>query len=152
MKRRRNSGRGRRGDADRQAADGRVTWADVTVDDAISTKPQDVVGVTLNGKRFMAYDSTQDRLHVYDPNLASPRVRRVGLATPAAPTAADTGGAGAYAAVQRWYRVRWLQWTGGVVIRRSEPSTSTSFHAIGRGSGADHATGRPRRRRDALGN
>jgi hypothetical protein len=106
-----------------------TSFANVTVDDAVSTRPQDVQGVALNGKRFFAYDSTQDRLHVYDPNLASPRVRRVNFTTPAAPTAADTVVGGAYAAVLRYYRVRWLQLNiaGTVVVRRSEAGASVAF-------------------------
>ena len=105
---------------------GGTTWADVTVDDAVSSRPQDIVGVALNGKRFFAYDSSVDRLHVYDPTLASPRVRRVGFATPGAPTAANQG-VGTYAATLRYYRVRWLQMSGTTIIRRSEPGASVSF-------------------------
>jgi len=114
---------------------GGATWADVTLDDAIATAPQDVVAVPLNGKFFMAYDSSVDRLHVYDPVLSSPRVRRVGFATPGAPSVANTG-AGAYAATLRYYRVRWLQMNGTVVVRRSEPGTSTSFTPSGAGTAA----------------
>jgi hypothetical protein len=110
---------------------GGTTWADVTVDDAVSTRPQDIVGTALNGKRFFAYDSSVDRLHVYDPSLSSPRVRRVGFATPgAAPTTAN-GGAGAYPAVLRYYRVRWIQTSGTRLIRRSEPSASDDFTPSG---------------------
>jgi hypothetical protein len=116
---------------------GGTSWADVTVDDAISTRPQDLVSATLNGKRFMAYDSTVDRLHVYDPNLASARVRRVGIDPGiTAPTAANTG-AGAFAAVVRYYRVRWLQLVGtATIVRRSEATPSVSFTP----SGASSAT------------
>lgn len=118
---------------------GGTTWADVTMDDAIASAAFDVVGATLNGKLFLAYDSTVDRLHVYDPNLASPRVRRVGFATPAAPTVANTG-SGSYAAVLRYYRVRWLHVAniGGVavVVRRSEPGPSVSFTPSGTGTHA----------------
>lgn len=109
---------------------GGATWADVTLDDAILSSEYEIVAVTLNGKLYLTYDSTVDRLHVYDPNLASPRIRRVGFATPAAPTGADTG-SGTYAAVGRYYRVRWLQTAtiGGatVVVRRSEPSAATAL-------------------------
>lgn len=113
-----------------------TTFANITVDDAIVTHPQDVVGATLNGKLFLAYDSTQDRLHVYDPNLSSPRVRRVNLAPGAnAPTVANTG-SGSYAAVLRYYRVRWLQMSGSLVIRRSEATPSVSFTPSGSGTAA----------------
>jgi hypothetical protein len=114
---------------------GGTSWANVTVDDAVSSKPQEIVGVALNGKRFFAYDSTVDRLHVYDPTLGSPRVRRVSFATPAAPTVANVG-AGAYAAVLRYYRVRWLQLSGTTIIRRSEPGASVSFTPSGTGTAA----------------
>jgi hypothetical protein len=114
---------------------GGTTWADVTVDDAVSTRPQDIVGAALNGKRFFAYDSSVDRLHVYDPNLSSPRVRRVGFATPGAPSVANTGSGGSYAAALGYWRVRWLQITGSTITRRSEPSTGTSFTPSGSNDG-----------------
>ena len=44
---------------------GGTTWADVTLADAIASRPQDVVAVSFNGKLFLAYDSNVDRLHVY---------------------------------------------------------------------------------------
>lgn len=114
---------------------GGISWADVTMDDAIATAAFDVVGASLNGKLFLAYDSAQDRLHVYDPGLATPRVRRVSFATPAAPTVANTG-VGAYAAVIRYYRVRWAQLTGTATTRVSEPGASVSFTPSGTGTAA----------------
>ena len=106
---------------------GGTAWANVTMDDAVASGTHDFMGASLNGKLFLAFDSAVDRLHVYDPGLATPRVRRVGFATPAAPTAANGGGAGAYAATLRYYRVRWLQMSGTTVVRRSEPGASVSF-------------------------
>lgn len=106
---------------------GGTAFADVTLDDAISTNVYDVIAASLNGKLFLAYDSAQDRLHVYDPNLSSARVRRVGFATPSAPTVADSAVGGAYPAVLRYYRVRWIQVSGSLLIRRSEPGASQSF-------------------------
>lgn len=116
---------------------GGTAFANVTLDDAISDGYQHVAAVTFNKKLFMGYNSAVDRLHCYDPNLASPRVRRVGFAVPAvAPTVADTG-AGTYAAVARYYRVRWLQYSSPTIIRRSEPSpVSTLFTPSGTGSAA----------------
>lgn len=114
---------------------GGTAFADVTMDDAIATNAYAIMGATLNGKLFLAYDSTVDRLHTYDPDLATPRTRRVGFATPAAPTVANTG-VGAYAATLRYYRVRWLHLVGTVVERRSEPSTSVSFTPSGAGTAA----------------
>ncbi len=109
-----------------------TTWADRATDDAVSTRPQDAVGVSFNGKLFWAFDTAQDRLHVYDPGLASPRVRRVGLTPPAAPAVADQG-VGAWPAVTRYYRCRWIQKTGSIVTRRSEPSAVTTFTPSGAG-------------------
>ncbi len=114
---------------------GGTSWADVTFDDLVSTAPQHAVGATLNGKLFLAYDSAQDRLHVYDPALASPRVRRVGIAPGAiAPTVANTG-SGTYAATLRYYRVRFIQLSGSIVVRRSEATPSVSFTPSGTGTG-----------------
>jgi hypothetical protein len=112
-----------------------TSFADVTLDDAITSRPQDVVGVGLNGKLFLAYDSSVDRLHVYDPSLAVPRVRRMGLATPAAPTAANNGVLGSYAATLRYYRLRWLQVDGVRIVRRSEAGPSVAFTPSGSNSG-----------------
>lgn len=105
---------------------GGTSWADITLADAIATNPQHVVGVSLNGKLFLFYDSTQDRPHVYDPAVS--KVRRMGFVDPTTgPTVADGGGVGAYAATPRYYRIRWLQLNGTIVVRRSEPSNSQSF-------------------------
>lgn len=112
-----------------------TTWANVTVADAIATAPAAVQGAVLNGKLFLAYDSTQDRLHVYDPGLASPQVRRVGLAASSPPTAADTGG-GAYAATLRYYKQDTIQLTGSTIVRRSELSAKVSFTPSGAGASA----------------
>jgi hypothetical protein len=113
-----------------------VTWADVTLDDALIIAAYDVVGATLNGKLFLAYRSNTDRLHVYDPSLAAPRVRRVDIAPGAsAPTVANTGG-GAYAATLRYYRVRWTQISGATTVRKSEATAAVSFTPSGAGLAA----------------
>lgn len=114
---------------------GGTSFANVTLDDAIASNFPSVSFASLNGKLFMAYDSTVDRLHVYDPNLSAPRVRRVNFATPAAPTVANQG-VGAYAATARYYRVRWLQKAGTVLIRRSEAGPSQAFTPSGGGLSA----------------
>src|SRR5262245_3293783 len=111
-------------------------WADVTLADAISAgTAQFVEFASLNGKLFMAYKSSVNRLHVYDPTLSAPKVRRVGIAASAAPTVANTGG-GAYPATLRYYRVRFIQYDGTTVTRRSEPSPSQSFTPSGAGTAA----------------
>jgi len=105
-----------------------TSFANVTLADAIATRPQDVDFAVLNGKLFMAYDSSVDRLHVYDPNLSSPKVRRTGVATQStAPTAANSAGGGAYAATIRYYRARFIIKHGSVVDAQTEPSASVSF-------------------------
>lgn len=86
----------------------------------------------LHGKVFLAYTSGVDRLHVYDGTS----LRRVGIAAMAAPTVANTG-AGAYAAVARFYRTRAVMRSGVVVLVRSEPSpSSASFTPSGAGTAA----------------
>ena len=114
---------------------GGTTWANVTLADAIATKPQDVMGASLNGKLFLAYDSTADRLHCYDPSLGTPAVRRVGLAASSAPTVANTG-TGSYAATLRYYKQDTIQLDGTRVVRRSELSASVSFTPSGSGTHA----------------
>lgn len=106
-------------------------WVEHLPADDIASRPQDVAGVSFNGKMFLAFDSDENRLHVWDGTS----IRRVGLATPAAPTAADTG-AGSYAATARRYRVRWTVQSGGVTVRRSEAGASVSFTPSGTGTAA----------------
>lgn len=99
-----------------------TTFSSVTLTDAIAaSNGHKVRAVSFNGKFFFAYDSAVDRLHVYDPNLSSPKVRRVGLDTPAAPTGADGGGAGSYPATVRYYRVRMRIKSGSIIVAQSEP-------------------------------
>jgi hypothetical protein len=94
-----------------------------------------VRGVSYIGKLYLAYQSAVDRLHVYDPNLAAPRVRRAGLAAPVAPTVANTGG-GTYPATARYYRQRYRILHGVVCDAESEPSPSVAFTPSGSGTGA----------------
>lgn len=108
-------------------------WAEVVPDDAMVPTAPDVYNVTsqaLHGKLFFAYPSAQDRLHVWDGTY----LRRVGLAEPAVPTVANEGG-GAYAATIRYYRVRYIEKSGTVILRRSEPSDSVPFTPSGAGAG-----------------
>lgn len=114
---------------------GATTFSAVTLKDNIASSTAKVRGVSFNGKFFLYYDSAVDRSHVYDPNLSSPSVRRVGLDTPAAPTAANTG-AGTYPATIRYYRVRYRIKNGSVVVAQSEPGASLSFTPSGTGTHA----------------
>lgn len=106
-------------------------WVAATLADAIADNATEVRGAALNGKLFLCYDSAVNRLHVWDGST----VRRVGLATPAAPTVADTGG-GAYAATIRYYKTAYTVQVAGVTVRRSELSPVVSFTPSGFGTAA----------------
>lgn len=96
-----------------------TSWVAPTMADAFTTTSIGITGASLGGMFFLAYDSNLNRLHVWDPSLS--KVRRVGLATPAAaPTGADDG-AGALS-LTRSYRVRWVDVSGSDVRRVSEAS------------------------------
>lgn len=100
-----------------------TNWANVTVNDAVSSKPWDICGVEYNGKIHFFYDSTVNRSHVYDP--VDGIVRRSGIAKgAAAPTTANAAGA---VTDNRKYRARFTRQDGsGITIKRSEPSASTA--------------------------
>jgi hypothetical protein len=85
---------------------------------------------TLHGKLFFAFDSDQDILHVWDGT----RLRRVGLTTPAAPTAANSG-VGTFAGT-RYYRIRYTVMSGATVSYRSEPGAVLTFAPSGTGASA----------------
>src|SRR3990167_10078421 len=116
-----------------QRLTGGTVWATITLVDEIATKPWEVSFATLNSKLFIAYDSAENRLHVY--TAAAAKVRRAGLATPAAPTAANTG-AGAYAATARYYRVVYAVLSESTILYRSELSASVTFTPSGTGTHA----------------
>ncbi len=106
-------------------------WHTVSPTDAIDPDyVYQVTGQTLHGKLFIAYRSTGgvDRLHVWDGTS----LRRTGLAEPAAPTVAETG-VGTYSGI-RYFRVRYAVLDGSTVLRRSEPSDSTSYDPASFGS------------------
>lgn len=111
---------------------GSTTWTAVSLDDPI-TDTSTINFATLNGKLYIAYKSGINRLHVYDP--ADGVVRRVGVAAAAAPTVANTG-SGSYAATIRYYKVRYVVKSGGVIVRVGELSPSVSFTPSGSGTAA----------------
>lgn len=82
---------------------------------------------SINSKILITYKSANLRPVVGEAGI----LRKAGLVAPAAPTAANGAVAGAYPAVLRYYRQRWTTQSGGVTIRRSEPSTSVSFTPSG---------------------
>lgn len=112
-------------------------WATPLVDnltpaDSYNT---DLTGASIHGKFFLSYKSAVNRLHCYDPAVttatANPIVRRTGMSPGgSAPTCVDAG-AGAYAAVLRYYRVRFIEQVGTAVTRRSEPTASVAFTPSG---------------------
>lgn len=115
-----------------------TTFSAITLKDAFSasTDAYRMRGASYGGKLFLAYKSGQDRLHVWDPNLASPSVRRTGLVTPgAAASAAANTGSGSYAATLRYYRQRARIKNGSIVVAQSEPSASETFTPSGSGTG-----------------
>jgi hypothetical protein len=108
-------------------------FAAVTVTDAWATASNAqflINGVSLNGKCFIAGDTAVDRLHVVEGGV----MRRAGLATPAAPTAANTG-AGTYAATLRYYKVQWVNNNVTPAVR-SELSPALAFTPSGSGTHA----------------
>jgi hypothetical protein len=107
-------------------------YAAVTVKDALTSASFLVNGVSFNGKLFFAgWDSLVNRAPVWDGST----IRRSGLGTSAAPTAANTG-SGSYAATIRYYKVAYTVQSGGVTLRRSELSASVSFTPSGSGTHA----------------
>lgn len=113
------------------------TWLPITPTDALTTSAPDIYNVataTVNGKLFVAYRSAQDRLHVRE--ATSNNLIRTGLdEPPISPPAADTAGAGTFAGT-RYYRARFIVMSGTTVVRRSEPSDSTTFVPSGTNIGA----------------
>lgn len=97
---------------------GGVTFNTLTLKDNISTEAYTFSAVVLNKKLYMAYDSTVNRLHVFDPDLSTTDVRRAGMGTPAAPTGADDG-AGTLT-LSRSYKVAFTEQRSSVTVRRSE--------------------------------
>lgn len=90
---------------------------------------------SINGKLFVAYNTTVNRLHVFDPGLSTTKVRRAGMGTPAAATVANTG-SGSYAATLRYYKIAFTEQRSSVTVRRSELSPSVSFTPSGSGTHA----------------
>src|ERR1019366_1805596 len=81
------------------------TWSQIVPGDALAVTVPDIFDITtqaLNGKLFMPYHSSVDRMHIWDGTT----LRRAGLTEPAAPTVVDTAGAGTYAS-PRYFRVRY---------------------------------------------
>lgn len=99
-------------------------WTEPTIKDAPTLAGVIALnGVSLGGFLFLFYDSAQNRGQVWDSSIS--KIRRTGLATPSAPSAATQGGAGL--TFTRYYRIRYLDISGSDTRRMSEPSASTSI-------------------------
>ena len=110
---------------------GAATWAEVTVTDAVAAAATtDVNWASFNGKLFMCADTAVDRLHVWDGTS----LRRVGLATPAAPTAADSATGGTYTR-KRYYKIAYIKKSGSDILLRSELSPSVNITPDGAHNG-----------------
>lgn len=107
-----------------------VTLTDTPAYSGDQTQPQ-IVCAAYNGKVFLAYNSSVNRLHVWDGTS----VRRVGIAASAAATVANTG-AGAYPATIRYYKIRFSILVSGVATVTSELSPVVSFTPSGAGTAA----------------
>lgn len=106
---------------------GGTTWANVTLVDAISNGFTSAVSsVTFNGKHWVAYKSAVDRLHTSD--VGAYTLRRAGVAAVVtAPTHAVAGGA---VTATRTYIVMFTTQSGGVTIRRSNASATSTAQAL----------------------
>ncbi len=117
---------------------GGTAWASITLKDAVSTRPQDAIFITFNGKLYILSDTAVDRPQVFDPAISTTTLRRAGLA---APTGFDSGdiantGSGSYAATQRYYRIRYTVQVSSSTVLRSEPSEEVAFTPSGSGTAA----------------
>lgn len=111
------------------------TLTALTLADDVASHGARVNGVALNGKLYLAFDSDENRLHVFDPGGSTSTVRRAGMGTPAAATVADHG-TGTYAATARSYRIAFTEQRSSVTRRRSLLGASVSFTPSGSGSAA----------------
>lgn len=97
-------------------------WSSLSLMNPSATDPIVVVGVSFNGKLFLAYPNTDARLHVWDGTV----IRAVGLS--AAPIAASvTAAAGTGISAYRGYRIDYTRQDSGVTVRRSELSPVKSL-------------------------
>lgn len=108
-----------------------TTWANPSLSDT-DVETEAFTFAAYNGKVFLAYAGTANRLHVYDLAAASPAIRRVGLLPPGKPTMANTG-SGSYAATLRRYKVQML-------IHQDGSDASSPVHAASELSVADSFT------------
>lgn len=106
---------------------GGTSWSTPTLKDVPTGNGWDMTSASLNATFFLAYQSGQARLHVWDGST----VRRAGITMPPVPVPVDNGGAGTYPAVQRYVRYRYAVQSAGITLRRSEPSAGVAFTPSG---------------------
>lgn len=107
-------------------------WTPVTlIDSPVSGSLTQMHSVTFNGKLYLAYDSSVNRLHLWDGTA----VRRVGLLVSGVGSVANTG-VGAYVATLRRYRFSQRIKNGSDIQAESELSAAVSFTPSGAGSAA----------------
>jgi hypothetical protein len=107
-------------------------WTPVSlIDTPVAGNLTEMHSVSFNGKLFLAYNSSSNRLHVWDGSA----VRRAGLIKPSAPTVANTG-AGAYANTARRYRIAFRIKDGTDIVVQSELSDAVEFTPSGTGTAA----------------
>lgn len=103
---------------------GGTAKVNLTLGQNISSRAWDVSAAVVNGKIYFAYDSTLNRLHVFDPGWSTTAIRPTGMGTPAAPTAATLGGVGL--TFTGTYKVAYTEQRSGVTVRRSNLSPSVA--------------------------
>jgi hypothetical protein len=105
---------------------------------AVTGTAETIEACSFNGKLFFAYSSGGDnRLKVFDPNATGgATIRWVGHAAAGGVNTVTNQGVGAYPAVQRYYRIRWIQVVGTILTRRSEPTPAVAFTPSGAGLSA----------------
>lgn len=107
-------------------------WSPVTlIDTPVGASLSQMHSVTFNGKLYLAYDSAENRLHLWDGTA----VRRVGLNVSGAGSAANLG-SGSYAATARYYRFSQRIKVGADIVVESELSDAISFTPSGSGTAA----------------
>jgi len=103
------------------------TWATVTMPDALTVNgvsEYQIQSQSVHGKLFIAYDSSVDRLHVWDNGATA--LRRAGLAQSGMIGGPFDSGSGTFTGT-RYYRARFTVQVAGVTTRRSEPGLAAAF-------------------------
>lgn len=110
-------------------------WSPVVPADPIVPSSPEIYQIqsqSLNNKLFFTYLNDVGRVHLWD----GAKFRRAGLAEPPDPPTAIDEGVGTYPATVRYFRYRYIEQQGTVIVRRSEPSESVTFTPSGSGDGA----------------